>query len=287
MTVDVLLKAAEAQLAEVGVENAGLEARLLLQHLTGMNRSELILHGGRCIDASMGQQYQQMVDRRRQRVPLQYITGSQEFWSLDFFVSPAVLIPRPETEFVLEHVLTICPPASAVRSALDMCTGSGVMAVVLARELKCSVVAVDISPSALAVATKNLDRHGVAGLVSLVCGDLFTALHCQQKFDLIVSNPPYIPEGLIDRLAPEVGRAEPRLALSGGADGLVTLQRLAHEAQAFLMPGGWVFVEIGADQKEAALALFTAPGRCYEEVRVFEDWGGRPRVVQARLSAHG
>lgn len=286
MTVDGLLKAAAAQLADAGVVDAGLEARLLWQYLTGMGRSALILHGSRIVEASMAQQYQQLVDRRRQRIPLQYITGSQEFWSLDFAVSPVVLIPRPETEFVLEHVLTICPPASNVRHALDMCTGSGVIAVVLARELGCPVVAVDISPSALAVAASNIHRHKVAGQVTLLCSDLFSALCRNQKFDLIVSNPPYISAGCIDELAPEVGRAEPLLALSGGADGLEFIERLALGAETILEPGGWIFVEIGADQQNAAHALFTAPGRCYEEVRVVEDWAGRPRVVQARFSGN-
>jgi release factor glutamine methyltransferase len=286
MTVDGLLKAAAAQLADVGVVDAGLEARLLWQHLTGMNRSELIVYGSRCVEADMVQQYQQLVDRRGQRIPLQYITGSQEFWSLDFAVSPAVLIPRPETEFVIEHALTICPPASGIRHALDMCTGCGVIAVVLAREWGCPVVAVDISPPALAVAKINIDRHKVAGQVALVCSDLFSALRPDQKFDLIVSNPPYISEWCIDQLAPEVGRAEPLLALSGGADGLETIRRLALGAEALLEPGGWIFVEIGADQQKAAQTLFTAPGRCYEEVRVVEDWAGRPRVVQARFSGN-
>jgi len=285
MTVDGLLTAATAQLAEHGVEDAGRAARLLFQHLTGMSRSELILHGGRSVDEIVAAHYRQMVEQRRQRIPLQYITGRQEFWSLEFAVSPAVLIPRPETEFVLERVLSVCPPQVGIRCALDMCTGSGVIAVVLARELGCPVVGVDISPAALAVAADNLLRHGVAGQVSLICSDLFAALNRERKFDLIVSNPPYIVAAHISQLAPEVGRAEPLLALSGGPTGLDTIRRLAVEAQAFLLPGGWIFVEIGADQKEAVLALFTAPGNCYDEVSVTEDWAGRPRVLQARFSA--
>src|SRR5665647_1791574 len=220
MNIDDLLAASALQLSSAGIEDASLEAQLLFQHLTAMTRSRLVLQGKQSIDDCTLQQYRRLVEQRSQRIPLQHLTGSQEFWSLDFVVSPAVLIPRPETEFLLEQVFAVCSVSSEISCALDMCTGSGVIAVVLARELGCRVTAVDISEAALAVAAENLSRHQVVDRVALVCGDLFAALNTNRKFDLIVSNPPYIADEQIRHLEPEVSRAEPRLALSGGPTGL-------------------------------------------------------------------
>jgi release factor glutamine methyltransferase len=282
MNIDDLLAAGALQLARAGIEDADLDARLLFQHLTTMTRSQMVLHGRQSVDDWTIEQYRQLVLQRSQRIPLQYLTGSQEFWSLDFLVSPAVLIPRPETEFLLERVVAACPPGSGISSCLDLCTGSGVIAVILAKELGCPVTAVDLSEAALAIAAKNLNRHGVTHQVTLVCGDLFAALNKRQKFDLIVSNPPYIADEQIGQLEPEVRAAEPYLALSGGPTGLGMIERIAAEAAGYLHPGGWIFLEIGADQKNAVEALFKAWH--YDEVRVIDDWAGRPRVLQARYT---
>ena len=280
MNIDDLLATGALQLARAGIEDADLDARLLFQHLTAMTRSQLVLHCKQSVDDRTIKQYRQLVLQRSQRIPLQYLTGSQEFWSLDFLVSPAVLIPRPETEFLLERVLAACPPGCGISYALDLCTGSGVIAVVLAKELGCPVIAVDLSEAALAVAAINLSRHQVTHQVALVCGDLFAALNHVQKFDLIVSNPPYIADEQIGQLEPEVRVAEPYLALSGGPTGLGMIERIAARAAGYLHPGGWIFLEIGADQKNAVEALFKA--QQYDEVRVINDWAGRPRVLQAR-----
>lgn len=283
MRIDELLTVATRQLEQAGVDNPALDARLLLQHLSAMTRSELVLHGDRAVGLQIVDQYRQLVAHRCRRIPLQHLTGSQEFWSLDFIVSPAVLIPRPETEFLLEHALATCADGN-IEHALDMCTGSGVIAVVLARELGCPVTAVDVSQASLAIAAANVARHGVADQVTLVCSDLFAGLNPERQFDLIVSNPPYIADAVIAQLEPEVALSEPRLALSGGPGGLDSLARIARAAALFLRPGGWLFAEIGADQREAVLALFTAPERRYGEVAVVNDWAGRPRVVQARCT---
>jgi len=281
MRIDTLLAEAARQLSRAGIAEAALDARLLLQHLTGLTRSQLVLRGQQSLDGSTVARFLALVEQRRQRIPLQHLTGLQEFWSLDFAVSPAVLIPRPETEFLLEQVVKTCA-GTGVSRALDLCTGSGVIAVVLAKELQCTVVAADISEAALRVAQVNFARHGMSESILPVCSDLFAALGRHQPFDLIVSNPPYIVEEEIDRLEPEVCRAEPRLALSGGPKGMGCIERIAVEAPAFLRPGGWLFLEIGADQGEAVAGLFgvTVPG--YGEVRVIDDWAGRPRVLQAR-----
>jgi release factor glutamine methyltransferase len=281
MRLEALLAEAARRLARVGIVDGALDARLLLQHLTGLTRSQLVLHADQPLEAQTMARYHNLIEQRSRRIPLQHLTGLQEFWSLDFVVSPAVLIPRPETEFLLEQVLAVCKGTEVVR-VLDLCTGSGAIAVVLAKELGCAVVAADISEAALRVTQDNIDRHGVANLVRPLCSDLFSALYPYHHFDLIVSNPPYVAEEEIDGLEPEVGRAEPRLALSGGPGGMVCITRIAQEARSYLRPGGWLFLEIGADQGEAVDRLFrsTIPG--YSAIQVLEDWAGRPRVLRAR-----
>ncbi|MCL1981290.1 MAG: peptide chain release factor N(5)-glutamine methyltransferase [Proteobacteria bacterium] len=281
MGIDTLLAEATAQLTSAGVIDAALDARLLLQFVTGLSRSQLILRGAQPVDQASLIRYQELIGRRCQRIPLQHLTGCQEFWSLDFVVSPATLIPRPETEFLLERALAGCRQLK-VAHALDLCTGSGVIAVVLARELGCTVVAADISEAALRVARENSARHLIADLVWPVCTDLFAALNWCRPFDLIVSNPPYVAEEEIDGLEPEVSKAEPRLALSGGPGGMHCITRIAREAQRHLRPGGWIFLEIGADQGEAADRLFRSIVPGYGQVWVSNDLAGRPRVLRAR-----
>ncbi len=282
MNIDDLLAAAAVELAKAGIEDADLDARLLFQHLTAMTRSQLVLHGRQAVDQRTVAQYRHLITERSRRKPLHYLTGSREFWSLDFFVSPAVLIPRPETKFLLDQVLKVCSPINEIGHILDLCTGSGVIAVVLAKELGCPVTAVDVSAAALEIAQKNVNRHQVADQVDLVCSDLFSALNSKNKFEFIVSNPPYIAEEQISQLDPEVGTAEPFLALSGGPGGLQILEQIAVEAEKFLQIGGWIFLEIGADQKNAVTQLFQAPERSYGEVKVIDDWAGRPRVLRAK-----
>ena len=276
-----LIATAARQLAAAGVESAELDARLLYEHLTGLNRVHLVLHGQEAVDDAVIASYQRLIERRCQREPLHYLTGVREFWSMPFVVTPVVLIPRPETELLIEQVLLVCRDSGPVTTALDLCTGSGAIAVVLARELGCQVTAVDCSGTALAVAAENVARLGVAGLVELRQGDLFAPLAADECFDLIVSNPPYIVEEEIDRLAPEV-RAEPRVALSGGDDGLRLIARIAVGAANRLRPGGWLCMEIGADQGRSAPALFAPFQDQWAEIRVVDDWAGRSRILQAR-----
>jgi protein-(glutamine-N5) methyltransferase, release factor-specific len=276
-----LLAEAMARLTRAGITDAALDARLLLEYVTGLSRSQMILRVGQSVDEASLARYRQLIAHRCQRIPLQYLTGSQEFWSLDFAVSPAVLIPRPETEFLLEHALEMCKGSGIVR-ALDLCTGSGVIAVVLARELGCAVVAADISEAALRVARENNIRHMTVDLVLPVCCDLFSALEPRCFFDLIVSNPPYVAEEEIDGLEPEVSRAEPRLALSGGPGGMRCIEQIARQAYRHLCPGGWIFLEIGADQGEKTMRLFRSVTPGYGRIRVVNDRAGRPRVLQAR-----
>ncbi len=297
MTYAELLEDAVDRLRHAGVENCSVDARFLLQFVTGLTGSQLILAGKESVDLDLEQRFNRTVVQRCQRIPLHYIIGTREFWSMDFAVSPAVLIPRPETEFLLEHVLATYRSKAETEGLdeakgagengiriLDMCTGSGVIAVVLAKELQASVTGVDVSVDALAIAHENVLRHHMGCKVQLVCGNLFSPLSAQVEYDIIVSNPPYIAEAEIDLLEPEVSRHEPRLALAGGEFGLRIIQQLAIGAESYLKSYGWLFIEIGADQEDAVIKLFASKEHNYIQVKVLKDWAGRPRVLQAQFA---
>jgi len=285
MRVHQLLKTAASALEEAGIEEGGLEAELLLQGCLGVSRSHVFLLHDQKVDPQLEEQFQHCLTRRCGREPLQYIQGSCEFWSLDFQVTPAVLIPRPETEFLLEHTLSTLDrvrPRRGPRHILDLCTGSGVIAVVLALEFAgAAITAVDCSRQALQVARKNIVCHGLAERIDLVCADLLTSFRPALCFDLIVTNPPYVLSGDLAGLAPEVRDWEPVLALSGGKTGMDSIDRICRDAALHLQPGGWLFMEIGADIKGPVNEVFTASGH-YDQVQVIRDWAGRPRVLQAQ-----
>ena len=278
-----MLKEAAAALAEAGVEDSALEAQLLVRHCLNVSRAGLFLRQQEILPPTDIQRFQELLRRRCQREPLQHITGTCEFWSLDFHVSPAVLIPRPETEFLLEHVLsTLSQKQFHPRHILDLCTGSGVIAAVLAKELPAAAVtASDCSLDALTVARRNLLRHDLAERVQLLCADLLTAFPAAPLFDLIVSNPPYIKAGDLPGLQAEVRDWEPHSALSGGSSGMAVIEIICAEAAKCLRPGGWLFMEIGADLgKETEQVLRQAA--CYEQIKIVPDWAGKPRAAQGK-----
>jgi release factor glutamine methyltransferase len=230
-----------------------------------------------------------LLQRREQREPLAYILGTREFWSLPLSVSSGVLVPRPETETLVEAALAAWGEMSAeCREAgptiVDLCTGSGAVAVALATELPMArILATDVSWRALRVARANAEQHGVAKRITFLRGDLCRALDGQLpegSADLVVANPPYIPTGELVALMPEV-QWEPRLALDGGADGLRVAREIIETSPARIRPGGFLLLEIGAEQAEAVQALVAASGR-WEPARVRRDLAGRPRVVVAR-----
>ena len=289
MRLTELLQLAAADLKQAGIEENEIEARLLLEACLGKTRTELFLLGEEEVATADQTKYLKFIGRRRKREPVAYILGEQEFWSMPFFVSPSVLIPRPETEFLLDRVLALVAPENLRDGALlDLCCGSGVIAAVLAKETGKRMVASDISPLALEVTRANLSRHGLAWKVALVEADLFSAFRRRRQFSLIVSNPPYVRRyDLENNLEPEVARHEPRLALDGGERGMDFLLRIRQEVPEFLCPGGQLFMEIGADQGEAAHLLFTEemkniPG--FEKVEILVDYAGRDRVLHARIS---
>ena len=258
-----------------GVESPRLDAELLLAHVLGARRIDLYLRFDQPLQAEERAVYRELVRRRaRERVPVAYLTGTREFWSRPLRVTPDVLIPRPETEGLVQLAAKLAP-----RRAADIGTGSGAIALALALELpEVEITAVDVSEAALAVARENLAAHGVAERVTLRCGRGLAPL--EGRFDLIASNPPYVPSAELDGLAPEL-RHEPRLALDGGPDGLDVIRELAAAAREKLVPGGHLVLEIGADQGARTSELLSAAGAAHVEVQ--PDLAGRDRVVLARF----
>ncbi len=272
------LKEATGRLERAGCAEPGFEAQYLLQALLGVSRVDLFVHGEKRLTPGQTAAYQNMLDRRLEQEPLQYIVGKVEFWSRDFQVTPDVLIPRQETEFVLERILSLVRSQGLdCRHILDMGTGSGVIADVLAAELDCLVVAVDCSRAALEVAAVNIKRHQLQDRVSFIRSDLFAELNSLQPFDLIVSNPPYVAESERKNLHPEVCEYEPASALFAGPDGLDCYRRLIPESVGFLRSGGWMCLEIGATQGSAVMEMLQASG--YENIAVLVDYAERPRLA--------
>ncbi len=286
--IDLYHEAVE-RLLKAGIENEQVEVAFLFEHCFGLSRSQFILASKQNADNRKLQYFYDLLERRCLREPLQYITGTREFWSHDFLVTPGVLIPRNETEFLIQHVLdTFQAQKHTELSVLDMCTGSGVIALVLAKELAPqSLIAVDKSLEALMIAHKNRKKHQLETIVELICADLFESFKGATIFDLIVANPPYIADPDIGQLAPEVKDWEPGLALSGGMDGLDIIRKIAKKAPGFLKDNGWLFMEIGADQGDEVLTIFNKKqdgSPLYKQVKIIPDWAGRTRVLQAQVN---
>lgn len=274
------------RLLGAGIDSARLDAELLLGCALGMSREELIVAATRKVSVAESDRYEDLLRRRLNREPLAYITGQQEFWSLGFLVSCDVLVPRPETETLVERALKHLAAINNREAPriLELGTGSGAIAVALASELpQAEIVATEIAPAALAIARRNASRNGVSNAIRFLQGDLFTALdqELERDFDLILSNPPYIPRGEIAHLEAEVSRWEPRAALDGGVDGLDFYRRIIEEAPGYLRQGGAVAVEIGAAIGSLVLALFRN-NPAYGDTGVHQDYSGRDRVLIAR-----
>ncbi len=289
MRVVDLLHYGASQLESAGVEQAALEVELLLGFCLEKNRTGLFLAATDEVDERHEQQFLSLLARRSKNEPSAYIFGEKEFWSLPFLVTPDVLIPRPETEFLLETVLALSKNKQwQPGPVLDLCCGSGVIAIILALETGRSVTAVDISAPALQVARRNAIRHQVADRITLVQADLLSAFAPRHIFGLVVSNPPYVSrQELRDGLQPEVMHFEPHLALDGGVGGLDIIQRIRKILPRVLKPGGDFFMEIGADQGLAVRELFAGDNtdkKIFERVEVLQDYSGRDRVLHARMA---
>jgi release factor glutamine methyltransferase len=259
--------------AGIPAEGARLDAEVLARHVLGWDRAALLARGREPGPADFGPRFEALVARRAAREPVAMIVGQREFWGLDFEVTPDVLIPRPETEFIVEVALEQAR-RSAVGRLVDVGTGSGCLSVALALELpQARVVATDVSDRALTVARRNAARHRVDGRIAFVRTDLLAGVGIQA--DLIVSNPPYVPSGA--SLQPEVGRHEPAQALFGGGDGLDVMRRLLAAAPRNLAPGGHLVVEFGDGQEADFRVLCEETG--WRVVDVRDDLQGIPRVA--------
>ncbi|MCI8544280.1 MAG: peptide chain release factor N(5)-glutamine methyltransferase [Lachnospiraceae bacterium] len=284
----------KCELESAGISEAELDARLLLEHVCRTNRNDLLVHGDREVAAAEQNVYERLLAGRKERIPLQQLTGRQEFMGLEFAVNEHVLIPRQDTEILVEEVLRNLYDGMRI---LDLCTGSGCILISLLHYSNdCEGVGTDISAEALDVARQNAQKllgiqagagdaltfHGTEesaenrdGRISFIQGDLFEKV--EGKFDIIVSNPPYICRNVIETLMPEVREHEPLLALDGGEDGISFYRRIMEECGSYLCGGGMLFLEIGYDQAADVRKLMEDAG--FLEVSVVKDYGGQDRVV--------
>lgn len=278
-TVLDLLRWTTDHFASRGIDTPRLDAEVLLAYALECDRLRLYLEYEKPVEEPERARFRELVQRRAdERIPVALLTGTREFWSLSFEVTPDVLVPRPETETLVTAALERLPDAEAELRVLDVGTGSGAVALALASERpKARVVATDLSAAALAVAGRNAERLGLADRVAFAEGDLFEPL-AGERFDLVISNPPYIGRGEAESLAPEL-RHEPESALYAGADGLEVLRRLVAEASDHLEAGGVLALEIDPRQAPALLQLCTDAG--LRDVRVHRDLAGRERAVSA------
>lgn len=279
-TVGRLLRWTEQYFAARGSESPRLDAEVLLAKALGCQRIELYVQFDKPVQADERAVFREFVRRRAAGEPVAYIVGRKEFFALEFEVGPGVLIPRPDSEFVVMAYLEHFSRQDFAYVA-DVGTGSGNLAVSIAREhLGARVVGTDISAEALRFAARNVQRHEVQSRIALVRCHLLSAVRPQPLLDAIVSNPPYIPSGQIGELEPGVRDYEPRVALDGGPDGLRVVGQLICQALRRLKPQGLLIIEIGAPQERPVLALLVGAG--FEPLRTVRDYAGHPRVLVAR-----
>ena len=274
MTWQECCRQAVGQLTEAGIENASAESWFLMEAACKISRNFYYLHGNEEMPAEQESRFREWVSARCERIPLQHLTGEQEFMGLRFKVNSNVLIPRQDTETLVEQVLRIVKPGMKI---LDLCTGSGcVLISVLKNAPELTGMGSDISKTALLVAKENAKLHEVDA--EWVRSDLFDNI--TETFDVIMANPPYIPTGEILSLMPEVRDFEPENALDGGADGLDFYRKITEQVRDYLNPGGYLYMEIGYDQGEAVSELMRNAG--FTEVEVIKDLARNDRVVKGK-----
>lgn len=284
-TVQRILAWMAQDFTALGIGSPRLDAELLLCSVLGCDRVRLYMDMPRPLSREELDAARALVQRRRKREPVAYILGTREFYRHTFEVSSAVLIPRPETELVVDRALEMLPKgATEAARVLDLCTGSGAIAITLAAERPLTQVdATDISEAAVAIAQRNAERTGVAERVHVLHGDLFAPLPRDRKYAVITANPPYVTDADYKALAPEILQHEPSLALLAGADGLSVLRRICSEAAEWLAPQGLLALELGLGQAPAVMDLLRATQR-FTDIAAHRDLAGIERVVEARLN---
>lgn len=285
MTIADVIRNASERLSQAGIQNARLDAEVLLSYIVDKNRAWLLTHGSDAIDSRLDATYKGAIDRRSRREPLQYIIGKQEFWGLEFGVTPDVLIPRPETELVVETAVQRIRAAVTTATIIDLCTGSGCIAISIAKEsLTARIFATDRSGVALAIARENARKHGVSDRIRFLEGDLLdplTELDLGGQADIITVNPPYIRSGDLKGLQPEVRDYEPEIALIAGSEGTEIAHRIIETAPAFLKKHGALIMEMGMGQGEELCKMVAATG-AYGALEILKDLAGIDRVIAAR-----
>lgn len=278
---DLLLEAKDI-LRDAGVDEPHRESSSLMCFVLGKERVFLITNSEAPLTAEEEALFREAVDRRSRRVPFHHITGSREFYGLDFRVTPDVLIPRPETEFAVQAAIDSLR-SSDHPSMAEVGVGSGCISVSILHHIhECTAVGLEISEKALEIASENALRHGVLSRLDLRQSDVFSALAEGERFDLIISNPPYIPAAEIDDLQTEVREHDPRIALTDGSDGLSIIRTIVAEAPRFLRPGGLLMIEIGFGQRHAVEGMFE--GDLWEPTSFLNDLQSIPRVAVCRLA---
>ena len=270
-----------------GIESARLDAELLLGHILNKSRLELYMEFNRIVAKEYLAQYRELIKKRVEHIPVAYLTNNKEFMSLNFYVDESVLIPRPETEVLVETVLNLQFDDCTI---LDLGTGSGAIVVALATQrTDWKFVAADISPEAIVVAQKNAQKHDVEDQITFLQGDLFEPMQVEgetesMKFDCIVSNPPYIPSGEIPALMPEVRDYELKIAIDGGKTGLDFIERMVAESPKFLKENGQFVFEFGYQQSDAVRNLIQSNPQ-YTDCEIIKDYADIERVAVARVSS--
>jgi len=284
-TILRVIQWAAAYLKERGIDSPRSAAEILLAHALGTDRVQLYVHHDKPLEKAELAAFKELIRRRVRREPVAYIVGRKGFWTLDLAVGPEVLIPRPETECLVEAALAVLMKAPAGRCArvLDLGTGSGAVVLALAAEAgRHRYFASDLSIAAVAFARRNAHAAGLGGRVEFFAANWFSALKQEgEPFDLIVSNPPYVVRSVLAELQPEIVRYEPPLALDGGRDGLKSYRAIIGAADSHLAPGGALLLEIGSDQREAVQRIAAQAGG-YNESQCIADYAGRDRVVALR-----
>lgn len=280
-TIGRLLDWTMGFLKDKGVASPRLEAQLLLAHALDCTRTALYTRYQEQPSEAERTRFRELVQRRVRGSPVAHLLKRKEFFSLEFEVSSDVLVPRPDSEWLVTECLALAKGMSSPR-ILDLGTGSGCLAIALAQHHKQAVLtAIDISSEALAVARRNAIRHGLVDRIRFLEGDLYSPLGQQERFDFIISNPPYIPSAVIATLATEVRDHEPRIALDGGPDGFAVIDPLLAQASSYLAPGGHLLLEIGHDQEAAGRQRLQARAG-WELGKTIQDVAGHPRVLRAR-----
>ena len=284
-TIGRLLNWTTKYLGDQGADSPRLDAEVLLAEARGCKRIELYTSFDEVAPENVRTSFRELVRRRAEGMPVAYLVGRREFYSLSFRVTPDVLIPRPETELLVVKLLDLSKAQEGRGDGLqiaDVGTGSGIIAVIAAKHLpNGSFTAVDISAAALNVAEANAAEHGVADRIAFIQSDLFTSVPCDLRFDFIASNPPYVASEEIQQLEPTVREYEPRLALEAGPGGTKVIEQLIPQAAERLKPGGWLLMEIGHQQGNKVQQLLSADGR-FDDISVLKDLAGLVRVAQAR-----